>query len=199
MSVKILGGIAKGTIIDVPSEDGVRPTSVLLKKKPFDSFQQYNDSLFVDLCAGSGAVGLEALSRGARKVILVEKNKKFIGVIRKNSDRAIARFISAGELAPAVEFVNSDIISWLAHFKSDYLLSEERDNVTVFFDPPYQQHDLYKNVLEFFLLGGWFKGLFWVESDSKKGPSEIFWKGFSIEPDKVFSQGDSCIFCYNMG
>ena len=69
MSVKILGGFARGLNLLVPKGDLIRPTSIMLKRRVFDFFQRMDDKIFIDLCAGSGAVGLEAWSRGAQKFI----------------------------------------------------------------------------------------------------------------------------------
>ena len=65
MSIKILAGELKGMGIAVPSSDQLRPTSIMLRKKIFDASQGLDIRWFVDLLAGSGSVGLEAVSRGA--------------------------------------------------------------------------------------------------------------------------------------
>jgi 16S rRNA (guanine966-N2)-methyltransferase len=69
MSIKILGGIAKGTILFLPDEKLTRPTLVLLKRKIFDAIQNFDGKIFIDACAGSGAIGLEAWSRELKKCI----------------------------------------------------------------------------------------------------------------------------------
>ena len=73
MSLKILGGKAKGFTISVPPADTIRPMQVMLKRRVFDSYQNLEGVTFVDLCAGSGAVGLEAWSRGADEIYYSEK------------------------------------------------------------------------------------------------------------------------------
>jgi 16S rRNA (guanine966-N2)-methyltransferase len=59
MALKILQGEAKGLSLVAPSS-GTRPTSVLLRRKVFDAHQDMSDSIFIDCCAGTGAMGLEA-------------------------------------------------------------------------------------------------------------------------------------------
>ena len=85
MSITIIAGFAKGLKLQVPSR-GVRPTSVMLKRKIFDSNAGRLESFdrFVDLCSGSGAIGLEAISRGAQKLLSVEKNRSPFEILRKN-------------------------------------------------------------------------------------------------------------------
>ena len=75
MSISILGGVAKGAKLATPSSHNTRPTSVLLKRRLFDSHQSFEGIEFYDICAGSGSMGIEAMSRGAEKVIFVESNQ----------------------------------------------------------------------------------------------------------------------------
>ena len=70
MTIKIAGGFAKGLTLSYKKKitPVVRPTASMLKRKFFDSHQDFSDSIFVDCCAGTGQVGFEGLSRGARSV-----------------------------------------------------------------------------------------------------------------------------------
>src|SRR3990172_5277353 len=92
MSIKILGGIAKGTILFLPNEKLARPTLVLLKRKIFDAAQNFEGSIFIDACAGSGAIGLEAWSRGADRVYLIESDKKVFDCLLKNTEKIEKHF-----------------------------------------------------------------------------------------------------------
>jgi len=70
--MKIIGGIYKGRNFYMPA--GIRPTQTIARKALFDILGQDMEGVtFVDLFAGSGAIGLEAISCGAEKVIFVEK------------------------------------------------------------------------------------------------------------------------------
>ena len=71
--MEITGGIAKGVTVKVPSGVEVRPTSVRSRRALFDMLGDLSGKRFCDLFAGSGAVGIEAASRGAAHVLLVEK------------------------------------------------------------------------------------------------------------------------------
>ena len=57
MSIKILGGFARGQVLAVPKTDSIRPTSVMLRRRIYDFFQDLDGFYFLDICAGSGAMG----------------------------------------------------------------------------------------------------------------------------------------------
>ena len=83
---RIIAGDARGRTIKVP-ESGTRPTSDRAREGLFSSLDVrwgFNDSRVLDLFAGSGALGLEAASRGAEEVVLVEHSPAAVKVIRHN-------------------------------------------------------------------------------------------------------------------
>ncbi len=81
--MKILGGKLKGRNFYMPH--GIRPTSDIIRKSVFDILGQELEGLsFLDLFGGSGAMGLEAMSRGAKNVVFVEKDIKCFKVIEEN-------------------------------------------------------------------------------------------------------------------
>lgn len=82
--MRIIGGKAKGRTLCFPSGSRERPTSDFLREALFNLLGSLEDKTFLDLFAGSGSVGLEAASRGAQRVYLMEKNKKLAAVIEKN-------------------------------------------------------------------------------------------------------------------
>lgn len=85
--LSILSGKYKGQKLQVPPST-TRPTSSLVKKALFDSLRSYiEDCTFCDLFAGSGAVALEALSQGAKKIILIEENKTAFKCIKSNIEK----------------------------------------------------------------------------------------------------------------
>lgn len=88
--MRIIAGQAKGrTILSIPKKfEGVRPISARIRQSLFDILRpKVPGSLFLDLFAGTGAVGLEALSRGARRVVFIEKEGTCLKVIEKNVER----------------------------------------------------------------------------------------------------------------
>lgn len=86
--MEITAGRARGLkLSDLPEESGIRPTSVRARRAFFDSVGSVEGIVFADLCAGSGAMGLEAASRGAKAVVFAESNSRALALIRKNCAR----------------------------------------------------------------------------------------------------------------
>lgn len=86
--MRIIGGKAKGTKLYTLDGDNTRPTLDRVKESLFNIIQmKIPDSIFLDLFSGSGAIGLEAASRGAKKVILCDKSKDAMQIIKKNIEK----------------------------------------------------------------------------------------------------------------
>ncbi len=91
MSLKILAGTHRGRVLATPERrDGLRPTSARRREAVFDiltaQLGDLADITLADLFAGTGAVGLEALSRGAARVVFVENDPPAARLIRRNLD-----------------------------------------------------------------------------------------------------------------
>lgn len=85
MSLRILGGEFKGRILCSPKTDATRPTLAVMKQAVFNILQTTIEGADVlDLYAGSGAMGLEALSRGAKSATFVESDKHAFHCIKEN-------------------------------------------------------------------------------------------------------------------
>lgn len=82
--MRIIGGKAGGIRLQAPEGDAVRPTEDRVKEALFASLGSMLGLRVLDLYSGSGSLGLEALSRGASQVIMVEKNPRHIPYIEKN-------------------------------------------------------------------------------------------------------------------
>ena len=123
--MRIIGGSARGTRL-APVPDGVRPTSDRVREAVFNSLGQFFDGgAVLDLYAGTGALGIEALSRGCKKAIFVEKNPAAARTIRENLDRA--------GLSEAAEVVRGGVAEVLGR-----LVTEEYEFHLIFADPPYR-------------------------------------------------------------
>ena len=84
-SLRVAGGVLKGRRLPVAS--GVRPTGSRLREALFSIWQhRVEDCLFLDLFAGSGAVGLEAISRGAARATLVEGSPRVFRILRRSAE-----------------------------------------------------------------------------------------------------------------
>ena len=115
----------------------VRPTSDRLRETLFNVLgPSIADSYFVDLFAGTGAVGIEAISRGARDVFFVESYAKAAKLIRDN--------LASLEIQTGAEVIEADAVRGLEKLASRRLLAD-----FIFLDPPYEKADEYFDVLEF--------------------------------------------------
>lgn len=88
--MRIIAGTKRGmSLFSLPGEETTRPTTDRVKEALFGAIQfQIYGSTVLDLFSGSGALGLEAISRGAQKAYLVEKDPKAAAIIRKNVQKA---------------------------------------------------------------------------------------------------------------
>ena len=124
---RIIAGKAGSLSLDVPKSH-TRPTSERVREAIFSSLESrgaLEDARVLDLYAGSGALGLEALSRGARTLLCVESQPSACAVVRKNAGKVQAAIGSEG----AVSVVAKTVSSFLSHNRQGFDL--------VFIDPPY--------------------------------------------------------------
>ena len=91
--MRVIGGKFKGLKLTPPNDLGIRPTSDRLKEALFSILEskKYNinihNSSVIDICSGTGALGIEALSRGAKEVCFIDKDIKSIRIIQKNTSK----------------------------------------------------------------------------------------------------------------
>lgn len=85
--MNIIGGIARGIPLKTPKGMLARPTGARSRKALFDSLANFTGTAVLDLFAGTGALGLEAASRGAENVVFVEKNPLHCSIIRQNIEK----------------------------------------------------------------------------------------------------------------
>ncbi len=123
--MRIIGGQAKGRRIFVPKSH-IRPTSDMIKGALFDILLPMEGKTFLDLFAGTGNIGLEAISRGAVRVVFVEVNRSLFGTIKKNLN--VCGFNNKYEIISASV---KDSIK---------LLNQKKERFDVIFaDPPYER------------------------------------------------------------
>lgn len=197
MSIKILGGFARGQLLDVPKGDLIRPTSIMLRRRIFDFYQDLSDVTFVDLCAGSGAMAFEAWSRGSKRVFLNEVNRHVLKVLEENRESLLIRndHKKTGEIHcsyfPAEK--------WIKNFKTTYekFTPAEKEETVIFLDPPYSEKNIYTDIIKFLKEESWYFGQLWIESDPKKGLSQEAISAMGLTAAKVYEQGDNFIFVTN--
>ena len=83
--MRVISGKAKGHTLVAPKGMNTRPVTDMIKEALFSTWQmQITGAKFLDLFAGSGSMGIEAISRGAKKTVFVEKDYKVVEIIKKN-------------------------------------------------------------------------------------------------------------------
>ncbi len=129
--MRIVGGDLRGRKLARVPNHGVRPTSDPVREALFNLLgDRVRERPFFDLFAGTGAVGFEAFSRGARPVVLVEHDPRMVALIERNLER-----LAIGKGAPCVEIHWDDVASWLRRRACG---DRVRDSPpVVFLDPPY--------------------------------------------------------------
>jgi len=176
--IEIQGGERKGTKIRVPS--GIRPTQSLLKRSLFDRLGSWIiDKNVLELFAGSGAVGFEALSRGARKVTFVDRAWKSIQTIKANAEKL--------HYADRIVIIKKSVSRAVKDFsfqgaKFDF----------IFADPPYDLKNINK-ILEGIALILENEGIFVLEVRKATDAPNI--EGLNI--DKEVTLSDSKIIFYS--
>lgn len=154
--MRIIAGQFKGLTLKMPK--GIRPTSDKVREALFDILGQRVVGVGVlDLFAGSGALGLEAISRGAKKIVFVDNNPKCIKMIEQNITglQLIPNVVTSGEtLRDAEETLRSKTSFGTAYnlycldvFKAIKLFAQEKQQFDlILLDPPYYK-DLAKKSL----------------------------------------------------
>ncbi|MDR1935991.1 MAG: 16S rRNA (guanine(966)-N(2))-methyltransferase RsmD [Candidatus Accumulibacter sp.] len=126
-SVRIIGGEWRRRVLRFPDAEGLRPTPDRVRETLFNWLgQDLPGSSCLDLFAGSGALGFEAASRGAARVVMVERSAGAAAALRANAGRLAA--------AERVEIVQADAVK----FASSRAAAAPRFDV-LFLDPPYNQ------------------------------------------------------------
>jgi 16S rRNA (guanine966-N2)-methyltransferase len=121
--LRVTGGESRGRRLKAPRN--IRPTQSIVKEAIFNIVgPMIEDARVLDLFAGSGAIGIEALSRGAAHVTFVDREPRGLAILRQNLD--------ALGLKERARVVRADVARWL-----DTSPDEVRQADVVFLDPPY--------------------------------------------------------------
>jgi len=130
--MRIIAGQWKGTRLNSPAGMNTRPTTDRVKESVFSILgDRVVGAKVLDLCAGTGNLGLEALSRGAESAVFVEKSGKALALIRENCEK-----VRAGN----ARIVRGDALRFIRN-------GDGESFSLIFFDPPYRG-GLYQPVLE---------------------------------------------------
>ncbi len=123
---RVVTGKYRGAVLAAPKGDATRPTTDKVKEAIFSSIQgRIPDCRFLDLFSGTGQMGIEALSRGADKIVLVDKGGPAISVIKKNLEKIRAQD------DPNVRVLKKSATAAIESLKDDKF-------DIVYMDPPYK-------------------------------------------------------------
>jgi len=124
--VRIIGGEWRSRRVDFPDHEGLRPSADRVRETVFNWLgQDLGGRRCLDLFAGSGALGFEALSRGAASVVMVEKSRRVCAALRRNAELLGAKNLQL-HCADALEFATAAAADAAARFD------------VVFLDPPFR-------------------------------------------------------------
>lgn len=120
--MRIVGGAFRGRVLEPFEKIGVRPTSDMVRESLFNILQfRIMGACFLDLFCGTGAMGIEALSRGAKRVVLNDSSLASVKLAKKNIEKL--------KICEGIEVVNFDAFSFLQR-------TTEKFDI-IYIDPPY--------------------------------------------------------------
>ena len=149
--IRIIGGQLRNSRLDVPDLPGLRPTAERVRETLFNWLAPVMaGARCLDLCAGTGALGIEALSRGAASVQFVERDTRAAQALRDN----LARLKAQGGQVASID-------------ASTFLQGAPQPYELVFLDPPFAQ-DLWGPLAERLEQGDWLTSRAWIYVESPR-------------------------------
>lgn len=177
--MRVISGKYKGSNIIGFDIEGTRPTMDRVKESLFASIQNYiKNSVVLDLFAGSGSLGIEAISNGCKSCYFVDKNPELIRIINKN--------ISNIKIKEEVTIIKDDYNNALLNFKNNNIKFD-----IIILDPPYKLNlinDCIKKIKEYKLLNN--KGIIVCEFESEK----LIDNGLEIIKEKRYGNKNVVIY-----
>jgi 16S rRNA (guanine966-N2)-methyltransferase len=179
MKMRIISGEFKSRLINVPTSEFIRPTTDRVRETLFNLLNNkinFENIKVLDLYSGSGALGLECLSRGASHVHFVEKNFFIYNNLIKNiNNLGVVNKCNVHQME-TLKFINS---------------SREKEFDLILADPPFFKDDIYK-VAESVLALGYLnsEGIMIIERSIQTKQKDI--EHFKVEPFKII--GDACLY-----
>ena len=189
-TTKIIAGAYKGKVLNLPSLDVTRSSKAVLKESVFNVLQfDIIDKIFIESFAGSGSIGLEAISRGAKRAYFIELDKKSYSILVKNC-KSIN--IEKCQTIQGNAFVQTPLIL--------EFLKNSKEEVILYVDPPFDfregMEDIYDKsfrMIENIESDNIFKII--IEHESKLEVPKILGK-FSLEKTRKFGKSSLSYFSY---
>lgn len=188
--MRVIAGKYRGhPLRSLPGKD-TRPTSDRLRETLFNVLTAGNPSalegtVWLDLFAGTGAVGIEALSRGARQVYFVETSARAVKVIEKN--------LESLKISEGYTILRDDLAGILWHLEREHVTAD-----VAFLDPPYGMAEAYERTLTALADSSviWAMSLVIAEHDKKFIPATEY---NSLRRVRKLPQGNSALSFYRIG
>lgn len=175
--MRIVSGLYGGRRLNVPKNNDIRPTSDKIRGAVFNmlgSRGAVEDAYVLDAFCGSGALGLEALSRGAKACLFIDKSRDSLDLARMNGDM----------LGVEAQYILRDAA------KIGTRTPAQAPVTLVFLDPPYKM-DLIPQALTALHDGGWLEDDAWIVCESERSFRPSFAPCFTQEYEKTY--GDTKI------
>ena len=184
--MRIIAGQYRGRKLKSPPSAQTRPTSDRLRETLFNVLApRIEGARFLDLCAGTGAVGIEALSRGSQHVTFVDQSRRMCGLIEANTS-------ALGINEQEFEIVNAEA----SHYLRRHAKKVRGPFDIIFFDPPYSSDYTLVNLISD--TGGQLltdNGVVIVEHHKKKDLPEAFG---TLRRVRTLKQGDSVLSFFSV-
>lgn len=182
LGVRVISGSARGLKLNTPGDDRVRPTTDRVKESMFNIVQDWvYDSQGLDLFAGSGALGIEALSRGASQAVFCDNSLDSIKIIKSNIEKA--RVVDRSQI------VSGDYKRCLRDMEA-----KNQSFDMIFVDPPYYE-GLFEEVLDTIRSCKILKkdGIVIVEHDAKRPIGQV--EGLEVYKEKKYGITMLTFYC----
>lgn len=180
--MRVISGSARGLKLNTPGDDRVRPTTDRVKESMFNIVQDWvYDSQVLDLFAGSGALGIETLSRGASQAVFCDNSLDSIKIIKSNIEKA--RVVDRSQI------VSGDFKRCLRDMEA-----KNQSFDMIFVDPPYYE-GLFEEVLDTIRSCKILKkdGIVIVEHDAKRPIGQV--EGLEVYKEKKYGITMLTFYC----
>lgn len=178
--MRVIAGIARSLPLKTPEGADTRPTTDRIKETLFNMIHtKLPDCVFVDLFSGSGGIGIEALSRGAKKAYFVDTSKNAIACIKHN--------VEFTKFTEQAIIINRDVRDSLIQ------ISDKAD--IIFMDPPYSL-GIEFDIMQLLKSSGCLKEntIIIIEAEKNKDFSEICTLGYHIDKEKIYKTNKHVFF-----
>ncbi len=180
--MRVIAGSLKGRRFDAPKGgDTVRPISDRVKESLFDILApRIQDTTILDLYSGTGAIGIEALSRGAKHVLYVEKDPRNVRLIRQNTEEL--------GLSDKISILPGTLPSIIEKIRGNFQL--------VFIDPPFATETIFE-IMPMLKMKKLIDQSSLIVIQRFRGSKELEFEGFTLQ--RKHKVGDSILWFFTLG